>query len=87
MVTFKEIHETNVTDKKVDLGSSEVEEKEQALEKSNNSEERASLYEWREDGVELKARVKCFLTKKAYKHHVESIEVDTNSDGSDDTKA
>ena len=87
VVTFKEIHETNVTDKKVDLGSSEVEEKEQALEKSNNSEERASLYEWREDGVELKACVKCFLTKKAYKHHVESIEVDTNSDGSDDTKA
>ena len=63
VVTFLE---TNVrTDKKVDLGSSEVEEKEQALEKSNNSEERASPYEWREDGVELKAHVKCFSTKKA----------------------
>ena len=49
-MTFSEIHETNGTDKKVDLGLSELEEKEQVLEKSNNSEERASLYQWREDG-------------------------------------
>ena len=91
VVTFKEIHETNVgTDKKVDLGSSEVKEKEQKLEKSNNSEERASPYEWKEDGVKLKARVKRFSTKKAYKHHVESVEVDFldgDSDGNDDTNA
>ena len=89
MVTFKEIHETNVgTNEKVDLESSEVKEKEQELEKNNNSEERASPYEWREDGVELKARVKRFSTKKAYKHHVESAEVDffdSDSDGNDDT--
>ena len=56
--------------KKVDLGSSEV-EKEQALEKSNNPKEYASPYQWREDEVELKAHVKRFSTKKAYKHHVE----------------
>ena len=91
VVTFKEIHETNVgTDKKVDLGPSEVKEKEQELEKSNNSEERTSPYEWREDGVELKARVKRFSTKKAYKHHVESVEVDfsdSDSDGDNDTNA
>ena len=91
VVTFKEIHETNVgTDKKVDLGSSEVKEKEQELEKSNNSEERTSPYKWREDGVELKARVKRFSTKKAYKHHVESVEVDfsdSDSDGDNDTNA
>ena len=94
VVTFKddsEIYETNVdTDKKVDLGSSEVKKKEQALEKSDNSEECASPYQWREDGLELKARVKRFSTKKAYKHHVESAEVDfldSDSDGSDDTNA
>ena len=93
VVTFKddpEIHETNVgTDKKFDLGSSEVKKKEQALEKSDH-EERASPYQWREDGVELKARVKRFSTKKAYKHHVESAEVDfldSDSDGNDDTNA
>ena len=94
VVTFKddsEIYETNVdTDKKVDLGSSEVKKKEQALEKSDNSEECASPYQWREDGLELKARVKRFSTKKAYKHHVEIAEVDfldSDSDGSDDTNA
>ena len=91
VVTFKEIHETNVgTNKKVELGSSEVKEREQELEKSNNSEERTSPYEWREDGVELKARVKRFSTKKAYKHHVESVEVDfsdSDSDGNNDTNA
>ena len=81
--------ETDVsTDKKVDLGSSEVKEKEQELEKSNNSEEHASPYQWRENGVELKARVKRFSTKKVYKHHVESVEVDfsdSDSDASNDT--
>ena len=94
VATFKddpEIHETNVdTDEKVDLGSSEVKEKEQELEKSNNSEERASPYEWREDGVELKARVKRFSTKKVYKHQVKNAEVDfsdSDSDGNDDTNA
>ena len=94
VVTFKddpEIYETNVgTDKKVDLGSSEVKKKEQVLEKGDNSEERASPYQWREDGLELKARVKRISTKKAYKHHVESVEVDfldSDSDGSDDTNA
>ena len=90
VVTFKEIHETNVGTDKVDLGSSEVKEKEQKLKKSNNSEERASPYEWKEDRVKLKARVKRFSTKKAYKHHVESVEVDFldgDSDGNDDTNA
>ena len=94
VVTFKddsEIYETNVgADKKIDLGLSEVKKKEQALEKSDNSEEHASPYQWREDGLELKARVKRFSTKKAYKHHVESAEVDfldSDSDGSDDTNA
>ena len=84
-----ENHETNVsTDQKVDLGSSEVKEKEQILEKSNDFKENAFQYQWREDGVELKARVKRFSTKKVYKHHVESTEVDfldSDSDGSNDT--
>ena len=75
VVTFKddpEIYETNVgADKKIDLGSFEVKKKEQALEKSDNSEEHASPYQWREDGLELKAHVKRFSTKKTYKHHVE----------------
>ena len=94
VVTFKddpEIYETNVgADKKIDLGSFEVKKKEQALEKSDNSEEHASPYQWREDGLELKAHVKRFSTKKTYKHQVESAEVDfldSDSDGSDDTNA
>ena len=81
--------ETNVsTDKKVDLGLSEVKEKDQ--ERSRNCEEHASSHQWREDGIELKARVKRFSTKKAYKHHVESAEVDfsdSDSDGSYVTNA
>ena len=109
-VTFNnhpENHETNVsTDQKVDLGSSEVKEKVQVLEKSSNSEENTSPMQvlekssnseentspdqWKEDGMELKARVKRFSTKKVYKHHVESVEVDfldSDSDGSIDTSA
>ena len=87
-VTFKddpEITETNFdTDKKVDLGSSEM-KKEEVVEKSSTSpEERASPYQWREDGVELKTRVKRISTKKAYKHHVESVEVDFLDSDSDD---
>ena len=81
-VTFKDdpdIDETNIdTDRKVDLGSSPIREKE-ALEK-----ERASPHQWREDGVELKTRVKRISTKKAYKHHVESVEVDFLDSDSDD---
>ena len=86
-----ENHETNVsTDQKVDLGSSEVKEKVQVLEKSSNFEDHASPDQWKEDGMELKARVKRFSTKKVYKHHVESVEVDfldSDSDGSIDTSA
>ena len=61
VVTFNnpEDHEMNVsTDKKVGLQSSEVKEKEQALERSNNSEEYASSHQCKEDGMELKAHVK-----------------------------
>ena len=88
VVTFKddpEINETNFdTDKKVDLGSSEM-KKEEVVEKSSTPpEERASPYQWREDGVELKTRVKRISTKKAYKHHVESVEVDFLDSDSDD---
>ena len=32
--------------------------------------------QWREDGIEVKARIKRYSTKKAYKHHVMSAEVD-----------
>ena len=83
-----ENQETNVsTDNKVDIGSSEMKEKEQALGKSK---EHTSPDQWREDGMKLKARVKRFSTKKVYKHHVESVEVDfldSDSDGSNDTSA
>ena len=71
-------------DKKVDLGSSEM-KKEEVVEKSSTPpEEHASPSQWREDGVELKARVKRISTKKAYKHHVESVEVDFLDSDSDD---
>ena len=84
-----QIHDTNVsTDKKVDLGSSEVKQKEQ--ERSRNCEDHASSHQWREDGKELKVRLKRFSTKKAYKHHVEIAEVDlsdSDSDGSYVTNA
>ena len=89
-----EIHESDIhKDQKVDLGSLEKSEgKDQALEKPRSTDS-GSPSQWREDGVQLKARVKRYSTKKAYKHHVESVEVDfldSDSDGSnepDDTKA
>ena len=81
-----ENHETNInTDKNIDLGSSEVKEKEQVPEKSNDFEEPAPPHQWKEDGMELKAHVKPFSTVKAYNHQVESAGVDflnSNSDGS-----
>ena len=77
--------ETNVsTDKKVNLGLSDIKEKEQILERSNNSEEYASPHQWRGDGMELKTHV------KHYKHHVESAGVEflnSNSDDSNDINA
>ena len=91
MVTFKgspEVHETDIdNDQKADLGS--LERKDPALERpgSADSKEHSSPSQWREDGLELKARVKRYSTKKAHKHHVESAEVDFldgDSDGSDE---
>ena len=94
MVTFKgspEVHETDIdNDQKADLGSLEKSErKDPALERpgSADSREHSSPSQWREDGLELKARVKRYSTKKAHKHHVESAEVDfldSDSDGSDE---
>ena len=69
-------HDTNVSaDKKVDLGLSDIKEKEQ----SNNSEEYASPHQWRENGMELKTHV------KHYKHHVESAGVEFLNSNSDDS--
>lgn len=93
-----EVHvETEIYEnKKVDLGLLEKSEvKDEALEtlESTNSKEQSSPFQWSEDGVQLKARVKRYSTKKVYKHHVESVEVDfwdSDSDGSekpDDTEA
>ena len=90
-MTFKnhpDNHETNVsTDKKVDLVLSKVKRKEQMPDRRNNSEKPASPHQWREDSMELKARVKHFSTVRAYNHQVESAGVDSNSDGSNDTNA
>ena len=86
MIFNNQNHETNSTDKKVDHGSFEVKEKE-VPEKSNDFEDHASPDQWKKDGMELKARVKCFSTKKVYKYHFESVEVDfldSDSDGSID---
>ena len=79
-VTFKgspEVHETNIdNDQKVDLGSPP----------KSDSKEHGSPSQWREDGMELKARVKRYSTKKTHTHHVESAEVDfsDNDSGSND---
>ena len=77
MVTFKGVHETDIdNDQKADLGS---------LEKSADSKEHGSPSHI--SGLELKAQVKRYSTKKAYKHHIESAEVDfldSDSDGSDE---
>ena len=65
-----EVHVT--TDKNV-----EVKEKEQVLERSNDSEKRVSPSQlWREDGMELKACVDDLRTKE----QVKSAEMDKNGD-------
>ena len=86
-----EVHETDIdNDQKVDLGSPQKSEgNDGAVERpgSTDSKEHRSPSQWREDGLELKARVKRYSTKKVYKHHVESAEVDfldSDSDGNDE---
>ena len=77
-----EVHET--TDEKVHLGSPEVKEKEKLLERSDSSEKHISHLQWRDDGLELKARVKRYSTRK---RHFQSAEVDffnSDSDSSDE---
>ena len=47
------------------------------LEEPQNSDSKTGVFsQWREDGVELEARLKRYSTKKANKHHVMSAEVD-----------
>ena len=91
MVTFKgspEVHETDIDkDHKVDFGSLHKSVgKDEALERpgSTDSQEHSSLTQWRGDGIELTAQVKCYSTKKTSKHHVESAEVDFLDSDSDD---
>ena len=67
-----------------DLGSPDVEEKEQVFEWGNSSEKHVSTFLWRDDGIELKARVKRYSTRK---HDFQSTEVDflDSDDEPDDT--
>ena len=85
IMEHSEVPET--TDEKVHLGSPEVKEKEKLLERSNSSEKHVSPFQWRDDGIELKARVKRYSTRK---HHFQSAEVDfldSDSDSSDEPDA
>ena len=83
-----EVHGT--TDRNTDLGSPEVKEKEQVLERINNSEKHVSSSQWRDDGIELKVRVKCYSTKKRHFQSAEVDFLDSDSDSNnepDDTNA
>ena len=68
-----------------DLGASEVKEKEQMLEQSNDSEEPVSSSQWKEDGIELKACTKDLSTNEVCKQDVEGAKV-LDNDKPDDTK-
>ena len=71
IMEFSEVHET--TDKNTDLGSPDMEEKEEVFERSDHSPKEVSSSQWRDDGLELKVCVKRYSTRK---HHFESVEVD-----------
>ena len=73
-----EVHET--TERYADLGSPDVEEKEQVFDRGNNSEKHVSTFLWRDDGIELKASVKHYSTRN---HDFQSAEVDFFDSDSD----
>ena len=85
VIALKEHSEVcETTDKNADLGSPEMKEEEQVLGRSNDSEKHVSPFQWRDDGIELKAHVKRYSTRK---RHFQSAEVDffdSNSDSSDE---
>ena len=72
------------TERYADLGSLDVEEKEQVFERSNNSEKHISTFLWRDDGIKLKAHMKRYSTRK---HDFQSAEVDfLDSDNASDNE-
>ena len=82
---FKVSPEVDET-KKADLSLLENSEgKDQELEKigSTDSREHSFPSQWR-DGVQIKARLKRYSTKKVFKHHIESFEMDFWDNYSDD---
>ena len=57
------------------------------LKRGNNSEKHVSTFLWRDDGIELKAHVKRYSTRK---HDFQSAEVDfldSDNDSDNDTNA
>jgi len=72
-----QVHGTDIdTDKRLESLENKREEVLKEAQKSDSKMCDIDSSQWREDGIEVKARIKRYSTKKAYKHHVMSAEVD-----------